>query len=343
MVQESGAPPIAERHSFGRAQRSAWVSLFFFLKKNLVDVSTSHLIDPPSRTTRPLPPAGSSIASKFATETSTAAVAVAGRPSAAMPLLVPCPRSPLASPFRLRSSSPALRSGFLPCPREPRDPGARRRHHAVVLAANNHRVVVRAPLGSLDGLDPASACSEPSDTRWAWAIGGADMASWVISFLDCWMQLGCGLVTLDYLATVDAYPRPDDKIRTQELQVSTELIERIAGATTEQVPHRSSCFLGHVVADIRRRERRERVDRRGSSRPQHEAHLQGSKQLRSTSTLLCFWIVIEYVYYACVLSGGQWWNRRNCSVRTQGIWDQHISCHSKPLSLTNYQAHLSHL
>uniref|UniRef100_A0A0D3HEH1 Carbohydrate kinase PfkB domain-containing protein n=1 Tax=Oryza barthii TaxID=65489 RepID=A0A0D3HEH1_9ORYZ len=32
--------------------------------------------------------------------------------------------------------------------------------------------------------------------------------------------LGCGLVTLDYLATVDAYPRPDDKIRSGELQVS---------------------------------------------------------------------------------------------------------------------------
>ncbi|KAF0929830.1 hypothetical protein E2562_025964 [Oryza meyeriana var. granulata] len=33
-------------------------------------------------------------------------------------------------------------------------------------------------------------------------------------------ELGCGLVTLDYLATVDAYPRPDDKIRSGELQVS---------------------------------------------------------------------------------------------------------------------------
>lgn len=33
-------------------------------------------------------------------------------------------------------------------------------------------------------------------------------------------MLGCGLVTLDYLATVDAYPRPDDKIRSGELQVS---------------------------------------------------------------------------------------------------------------------------
>ncbi|CAN6282836.1 unnamed protein product [Urochloa humidicola] len=32
--------------------------------------------------------------------------------------------------------------------------------------------------------------------------------------------LGCGLVTLDYLATVDAYPRPDDKIRSGDLQIS---------------------------------------------------------------------------------------------------------------------------
>ncbi|CAN6282918.1 unnamed protein product [Urochloa humidicola] len=32
--------------------------------------------------------------------------------------------------------------------------------------------------------------------------------------------LGCGLVTLDYLATVEAYPRPDDKIRSGDLQIS---------------------------------------------------------------------------------------------------------------------------
>ncbi|XP_062200453.1 uncharacterized protein LOC133903104 [Phragmites australis] len=32
--------------------------------------------------------------------------------------------------------------------------------------------------------------------------------------------LGCGLLTLDYLAAVDAYPRPDDKIRTEDLQIS---------------------------------------------------------------------------------------------------------------------------
>ncbi|CAL4917079.1 unnamed protein product [Urochloa decumbens] len=37
---------------------------------------------------------------------------------------------------------------------------------------------------------------------------------------DSCVVLGCGLVTLDYLATVDAYPRPDDKIRTGELQKS---------------------------------------------------------------------------------------------------------------------------
>ncbi|KAL6883224.1 hypothetical protein ACP4OV_010638 [Aristida adscensionis] len=33
-------------------------------------------------------------------------------------------------------------------------------------------------------------------------------------------SLGCGLVLQDYLATVDAYPRPDAKIRTAELQIS---------------------------------------------------------------------------------------------------------------------------
>ncbi|CAN6304940.1 unnamed protein product [Urochloa humidicola] len=37
---------------------------------------------------------------------------------------------------------------------------------------------------------------------------------------DSRVVLGCGLVTLDYLATVDAYPRPDDKIRSRELQIS---------------------------------------------------------------------------------------------------------------------------
>ncbi|KAL6641047.1 hypothetical protein ACP70R_019228 [Stipagrostis hirtigluma subsp. patula] len=37
---------------------------------------------------------------------------------------------------------------------------------------------------------------------------------------DSRVVLGCGLVTLDYLATVDAYPRPDDKIRSGDLQIS---------------------------------------------------------------------------------------------------------------------------
>nr|CAB3499444.1 unnamed protein product [Digitaria exilis] len=38
--------------------------------------------------------------------------------------------------------------------------------------------------------------------------------------VDNRVVMGFGLVTLDYLATVDAYPRPDDKIRTGELQIS---------------------------------------------------------------------------------------------------------------------------
>jgi hypothetical protein len=41
------------------------------------------------------------------------------------------------------------------------------------------------------------------------------------------LQLGCGLVTLDYLATVDAYPRPDDKIRSGELQVTMSFFLRL--------------------------------------------------------------------------------------------------------------------
>ncbi|RLN18897.1 ketohexokinase-like isoform X2 [Panicum miliaceum] len=79
------------------------------------------------------------------------------------------PRSALASPLRLRSSSvaaAAARGSFIL--RSGHRPGARRLH--VALAADNDR-------------------------------------------------LGCGLVTLDYLATVDAYPRPDDKIRTGELKL----------------------------------------------------------------------------------------------------------------------------
>jgi len=33
------------------------------------------------------------------------------------------------------------------------------------------------------------------------------------------MQVGCGSVTVDFLATVAAYPKPDDKIRTTNLKV----------------------------------------------------------------------------------------------------------------------------
>ena len=33
------------------------------------------------------------------------------------------------------------------------------------------------------------------------------------------MQLGCGMLSVDYLATVAAYPKPDDKIRSTSLKV----------------------------------------------------------------------------------------------------------------------------
>lgn len=33
------------------------------------------------------------------------------------------------------------------------------------------------------------------------------------------LQLGCGAVTLDYLAAVDSYPNPDDKIRSTSAKV----------------------------------------------------------------------------------------------------------------------------
>ncbi|KAJ1295278.1 hypothetical protein BS78_01G211300 [Paspalum vaginatum] len=49
---------------------------------------------------------------------------------------------------------------------------------------------------------------------------GARRLHAVLATADSRVVLGCGLVTLDYLATVDAYPRPDDKIRTGELQIS---------------------------------------------------------------------------------------------------------------------------
>ncbi|RLN42270.1 hypothetical protein C2845_PM01G40570 [Panicum miliaceum] len=112
------------------------------------------------------------------------------------------PRSALASPLRLRSSS----------------------------------VAAAAASSSAPGIGPAPAAgSTPRTTTASWCarrsarplpplalglrrlIGGADEA---VSVLPSWLQLGCGLVTLDYLATADAYPRPDDKIRTGELQIS---------------------------------------------------------------------------------------------------------------------------
>lgn len=32
-------------------------------------------------------------------------------------------------------------------------------------------------------------------------------------------QVGCGMTTVDFLATVDAYPKPDDKVRTISFKV----------------------------------------------------------------------------------------------------------------------------
>jgi len=34
------------------------------------------------------------------------------------------------------------------------------------------------------------------------------------------VQVGCGGAALDFLASVETFPQPDDKIRTTELQVS---------------------------------------------------------------------------------------------------------------------------
>ncbi|CAL4917078.1 unnamed protein product [Urochloa decumbens] len=62
---------------------------------------------------------------------------------------------------------------------------------------------------------------------------------------DSCVVLGCGLVTLDYLATVDAYPRPDDKIRTGELQVSSE--PSIGGAAGVNHLLRRCAFFGDAT------------------------------------------------------------------------------------------------
>jgi hypothetical protein len=35
------------------------------------------------------------------------------------------------------------------------------------------------------------------------------------------MQVGCGSLSVDFLATVAAYPKPDDKIRTTTLKVNS--------------------------------------------------------------------------------------------------------------------------
>ncbi|CAL4933706.1 unnamed protein product [Urochloa decumbens] len=65
-----------------------------------------------------------------------------------------------------------------------------------------------------------------SSSSYAAAVGGFLLRSGhrpgppQLHAADSRVVLGCGLVTLDYLATVDAYPRPDDKIRTGELQIS---------------------------------------------------------------------------------------------------------------------------
>jgi hypothetical protein len=83
------------------------------------------------------------------------------------------------------------------------------RRLTAALAASN-RVVVRYLLPARSVRSSVCVCPLPG------LLALIDRP--VIGFL-VWLQLGCGLLTLDYLATVDAYPRPDDKIRTGGLQV----------------------------------------------------------------------------------------------------------------------------
>ncbi|KAG0454207.1 hypothetical protein HPP92_025511, partial [Vanilla planifolia] len=39
-------------------------------------------------------------------------------------------------------------------------------------------------------------------------------------FSENWIVLGCGIVSVDYLATVDAFPKPDEKIRSKSMKVA---------------------------------------------------------------------------------------------------------------------------
>ncbi|KAK3157732.1 hypothetical protein QOZ80_2AG0127210 [Eleusine coracana subsp. coracana] len=69
---------------------------------------------------------------------------------------------------------------------------------------------------------PASALSSAVPGRRGFLLRAACPAHRLTAALAASNRvvLGCGLLTLDYLATVDAYPRPDDKIRTGGLQIS---------------------------------------------------------------------------------------------------------------------------
>lgn len=41
------------------------------------------------------------------------------------------------------------------------------------------------------------------------------------------MQVGCGMVSVDYVAVVDSFPNPDDKMRTRRLQVTISATTKV--------------------------------------------------------------------------------------------------------------------
>ncbi|GJM84745.1 hypothetical protein PR202_ga00445 [Eleusine coracana subsp. coracana] len=113
---------------------------------------------------------------------------------------------------------------------------------------------------------PASALSSAVPGRRGFLLRAACPAHRLTAALAASNRvvLGCGLLTLDYLATVDAYPRPDDKIRTGGLQVRRSLAF-----------DRGISVL-RLTCHIRGWECGERIDGRGSSRTQHKTDFQGN-------------------------------------------------------------------
>ncbi|WVZ80391.1 hypothetical protein U9M48_027866 [Paspalum notatum var. saurae] len=139
------------------------------------------------------------------------------------PAAAPHPSGALASPASVtgaRSPAPVGRGRRLPSPRRRRWPSKRAAAHTPRRRSPSKRATAALPSTRCRRLRLRVSPSHTATCPRSEHRPGARRLHAVLTAANSRVVLGCGLMTLDYLATVDAYPRPDDRIRTRELQIS---------------------------------------------------------------------------------------------------------------------------